>query len=87
MENTSYTITSETFYSGDTAQGSKPRTFDTLHISPDYKNSSVTGMITGRESYSAVAMVTGTNRREGNRTCWFIKSIVCSTNRDFQTGI
>jgi len=53
----------------------------------DYKNGGVTGMMTGRESHSAVAMVTGAKSREGSRTRWFVKSIVRSTNRDFQTKI
>jgi hypothetical protein len=42
---------------------SKPRTLELLHFSVEYKNCGVTGMMTGRESYSAVAMVTGTNSR------------------------
>jgi len=49
----------------------------------DYKNCGITGMMTGRESYSAVAMVTGVKSREESRTCWFVKSIVRFTNRDF----
>jgi hypothetical protein len=48
----------------------------------NYKNCGVTGMMTGRESYSAVAMVTGSEEKRGSRTCWFVKSIVCSTKRD-----
>jgi hypothetical protein len=51
-----------------TAPCSKPRTLELLHFSVDYKNCGVTGMMTGRESYSAVAMVTGTNSgRRGGR--------------------
>jgi hypothetical protein len=49
----------------------------------DYKNCGVTVMMTGRVSYSAVAMVTGAKSRKGSRTCWFVKSIVRFTNRVF----
>jgi hypothetical protein len=52
------------FFVSDTAACSKPRTLELLHFSADYKNCGVTGMMTGRESYSAVAMVTGTKSRE-----------------------
>lgn len=47
-----------------------------LDFSLDYSNCTVTGMTTGRESYSAVAMVTAVRRREGERAYWFAKSTV-----------
>jgi len=75
------------FFVSDTTPCSEPKTLELQRFSVDYKNGGVTGMMTGRESYSAVAMVTGAKSREGSRTRWFVKSIVRSTNRDFQNKI